>query len=73
MTFAMLLPVTSPARARPSLASFWNDLAPLAVLPGPPRHVSGRVDLQVSELAGTPLSTSSPDILRDEAMVLSPA
>jgi len=26
VAFAILLPVTSPARARPSLASFWNDL-----------------------------------------------
>jgi len=44
-------------------------LAPLAVLLGPLRHVSGKVDHPVSELDGSPLRTSYLDILRDRAMV----
>jgi len=44
-------------------------LAPLAVLLGPLRHVSGRVDHPVSELDGSPVRTSYLDILRDKAML----
>ena len=44
-------------------------LAPLAVLLGPLRHVSGRVDHPVSELDGSPVRTSYLDILRDRAML----
>ena len=44
-------------------------LAPLAVLLGPLRHVSGKVDHPVSELDGSPLRTSYLDILRDRAIV----
>jgi len=44
-------------------------LAPLAVLLGPLRQVSGKVDHPVSELDGSPLRTSYLDILRDRAMV----
>jgi MFS family permease len=44
-------------------------LAPLAVLLGPLRHVSGRVARPVSELDGSPVRTSYLDILRDRAML----
>jgi MFS family permease len=44
-------------------------LAPLAVLLGPLRHVSGRVDHPVSSLDGSPVRTSYLDILRDKAML----
>jgi MFS family permease len=44
-------------------------LAPLAVLLGPLRHVTGRVDHPVSELDGSPVRTSYLDILRDKAML----
>ena len=44
-------------------------LAPLAVLLGPLRLVSGKVDHPVSELDGSPVRTSYLDILRDKAMV----
>lgn len=44
-------------------------LAPLAVLLGPLRRVSGKVDHPVSGLDGSPVATSYLDILRDRAMV----
>ena len=44
-------------------------LAPLAVLLGPLRLVSGKVDHPVSELDGSPVQTSYLDILRNKAMV----
>jgi len=44
-------------------------LAPLAVLLGPLRHVSGRVDHPVSKLDGSPVRTSYVDILRDKAIL----
>ncbi len=44
-------------------------LAPLAVLLGPLRRVSGKVENPVSELDGSPVRTSYLDILRDRAMV----
>jgi len=44
-------------------------LAPLAVLLGPLRHVSGKVAHPVSELDGSPVRTSYLDILRDRAML----
>ena len=44
-------------------------LAPLAVLLGPLRLVSGKVDHPVSELDGSPVRTSYLDILRNKAMV----
>ncbi len=44
-------------------------LAPLAVLMGPLRHVSGKVDHPVNEHDGSPVRTSYLDILRDRAMV----
>ena len=44
-------------------------LAPLAVLMGPLRHVSGKVDHPVNEQDGSPVRTSYLDILRDRAMV----
>jgi MFS family permease len=44
-------------------------LAPLAVLLGPLRHVSGKVDHPVDEQDGSPVRTSYLDILRDRAMV----
>jgi len=51
------------------LGNALSFLAPLAVLLGPLRHVSGKVDHPVSELDGSPLRTSYLDILRDRAMV----
>ena len=51
------------------LGNALSFLAPLAVLLGPLRHVSGKVDHPVSELDGSPVRTSYLDILRDKAMV----
>jgi MFS family permease len=51
------------------LGNALSFLAPLAVLLGPLRHVSGKVDHPVSELDGSPVRTSYLDILRDRAMV----
>lgn len=44
-------------------------LAPLAVLLGPLRHVSGKVERPVGEPDGIPVRTSYLDILRDKAML----
>ena len=54
MSLTIIVPVTSPA--------------PLAVLLGPLRHVSGKVAHPVSEEDGAPIRTSYLDILRDKAM-----
>jgi MFS family permease len=51
------------------LGNAFSFLAPLAVLVGPLRHVSGKVDHPVSELDGSPVQTSYLDVLRDKAMV----
>jgi len=51
------------------LGNALSFLAPLAVLLGPLRHVSGKVDHPVSELDGSPVRASYLDILRDRAMV----
>jgi len=51
------------------LGNALSFLAPLAVLLGPLRHVSGKVDHPLSELDGSPVRTSYLDILRDRAMV----
>jgi MFS family permease len=51
------------------LGNALSFLAPLAVLLGPLRHVSGKADHPVSELDGSPIRTSYLDILRDKAMV----
>jgi MFS family permease len=51
------------------LGNALSFLAPLAVLLGPLRHVSGKVAHPVSEEGGAPIRTSYLDILRDKAMV----
>ena len=51
------------------LGNALSFLAPLAVLLGPLRHVSGKVEHPVSEVDGSPVRTSYLDILRDKAMV----
>jgi len=51
------------------LGNALSFLAPLAVLHGPLRHVSGKVDHPVNEQDGSPVRTSYLDILRDRAMV----
>jgi len=51
------------------LCNALSFIAPLAVLLGPLRRVSGKVDNPVSELDGSPVRTSYLDILRDKAMV----
>jgi len=51
------------------LGNALSFLAPLAVLLGPLRHVTGKVDHPLSELDGSPVRTSYLDILRDRAMV----
>ncbi len=51
------------------LGNALSFLAPLAVLLGPLRHVSAKVDHPVSETDGAPIRTSYLDILRDKAMV----
>ena len=51
------------------LGNALSFLAPLAVLLGPLRHVTGRVDHPRSGLDGSPLRTSYLDILGDRAMV----
>jgi MFS family permease len=50
------------------LGNALSFLAPLAVLLGPLRKVSGKVDHPVSEDDGAPIRTSYLDILRDKAM-----
>ena len=50
------------------LSNALSFLAPVAILLGPLRHVSGKVDHPVSEEDGTPVRTSYLDILRDKAM-----
>jgi len=50
------------------LGNALSFLAPLAVLLGPLREVSGKVDHPVSEDDGAPIRTSYLDILRDKAM-----
>ena len=50
------------------LGNALSFLAPLAVLLGPLRHASGKVDRPVSE-QGSPVGTSYLHILRDKAMV----
>jgi len=50
------------------LGNALSFLAPLAVLLGPLRKVSGKVDHPVSENGGAPIRTSYLDILRDKAM-----
>jgi len=51
------------------LGNALSFLAPLAVLLGPLRRVSGKVDHPVSELDGSPVRTSYLDVLRDKAVV----
>lgn len=51
------------------LGNALSFLAPLAVLLGPLRHVSGKVERPVDDPDGTPVGTSYLDILRDKAMV----
>ena len=51
------------------LGNALSFLAPLAVLLGPLRHASGKVDHPVSEQDGSPVRTSYLHILRDKAMV----
>ena len=51
------------------LGNALSFLAPLAVLLGPLRHVSGKVERPVSEQDGIPVRTSYLDILRDKAML----
>ncbi len=51
------------------LVNALSFLAPLAVLLGPLRHVSGKVERPVDDPDGTPVGTSYLDILRDKAMV----
>jgi MFS family permease len=51
------------------LGNALSFLAPLAVLVGPLRHVSGKVEHPVSEQDGEPIRTSYLDILRDKAML----
>ena len=51
------------------LGNAFSFLAPVAVLLGPLRHVSGKVAHPVSEEDGAPIRTSYLDILRDKAMV----
>lgn len=51
------------------LGNALSFLAPLAVLLGPLRHVSGKVAHPVSEQDGSPVRTSYLDILRDKAML----
>ena len=51
------------------LGNALSFLAPLAVLLGPLRHASGKVDRPVSEQDGSPVRTSYLHILRDKAMV----
>lgn len=51
------------------LGNALSFLAPLAVLLGPLRRVSGKVDHPLGEGDGAPVKTSYVDILRDKAMV----
>ena len=51
------------------LGNALSFLAPVAVLLGPLRHVSGKVAHPVSDQDGEPIRTSYLDILRDKAMV----
>src|SRR5665811_2164177 len=51
------------------LGNALSFLAPLAVLLGPLRHVSGKVDRPVNELDGSRVRTSYLDVLRDKAVV----
>lgn len=51
------------------LGNALSFLAPLAVLLGPLRHVSGRVDQPAGDQDGSPVPTSYLDILKDRAMV----
>jgi len=51
------------------LGNALSFLAPLAVLLGPLRKVSGKVDHPVSEQDGAPIKMSYLDILRDRAML----
>ena len=51
------------------LGNALSFLAPLGVLLGPLRHVSGKVDHPVNELDGSPVRTSYLDVLRDKAVV----
>ena len=51
------------------LGNALSFLAPLAVLLGPLRRVSGKVDHPVNELDGSPVRTSYLDVLRDKAVV----
>ena len=51
------------------LGNALSFLAPFAVLLGPLRRVSGKVDHPVNELDGSPVRTSYLDVLRDKAVV----
>ena len=51
------------------LGNALSFLAPLAVLLGPLRHISGKVAVPVSERDGTPIRTSYLDVLRDKAVL----
>jgi len=51
------------------LGNALSFLAPLGVLLGPLRYVSGKVDHPVNELDGSPVRTSYLDVLRDKAVV----
>ena len=51
------------------LGNALSFLAPVAVLLGPLRHVSGKVDHPVSELDGSPVPASYLDVLRDKAIL----
>jgi len=51
------------------LGNALSFLAPLAVLLGPLRHVSGKVDHPVSDLDGSPVRTSYMDVVRDKAVL----
>jgi MFS family permease len=51
------------------LGNALSFLAPLAVLLGPLRHVTGKVERPVPEQDGAPTRTSYLDVLRDEAML----
>jgi MFS family permease len=51
------------------LGNALSFLAPLAVLLGPLRHVSGKVAAPVNQDDGTPIRTSYLDIVRDKAVL----